>query len=373
MALFRPVSAPQVIVAGLAVFLGASGPAAPIGRLAQSAEAQALAAYREPARVLQPRALGVIPVAATAVLSAPPPAIIRQPDWPYASQLLLVGSAGALAPSIGTQIPLARPLVATPPAWPYLAAQPTNWSPIAQPQALVLAAPVLLPASPPLWPYRFAQFFGNTNAALAPSIGVQTPPGPVQQCLTLPAWPYALANPQEWTPIADTAAAAAQIAPAAVAQVAPAPLWPYCMAMVAAQALPPSYAQVLPTAVLQSGVQPWPYVLAIGSAQLVPPVPSMVACVGSVQAYVQPVWPYGLAQPLCINASVLAPFIGTQIVRSAVQQWVTQAPYPYASTLLPGAMVTPIPNLEAIDPAHNRMLVVRQFARRWQAMPVARS
>lgn len=227
MALYRPVTAPQVIVAGLALFLtGASGPDVP-GNPPADTQDQAIAAYRpssylvaQPAR---PSIVAMLP-AAEVVLAVPAQVQPPQPAWPYALQQASAQNAGALAPNLGTQIPpspVRQWLTQT--SWPYTVSTPAEWTPILPPTALVLPTVVAQIQQQP-WPYSAAvQLPSEVNPALVPSLGVQIAPSPVLQWLVQPPWPY----------VATLTPKATNYSPVAVYTWSPAvvpvrqPEWPY--------------------------------------------------------------------------------------------------------------------------------------------------
>src|SRR5438105_10285694 len=136
MSIFRPVTAPQAIKAGLALFLtGASGPDVP-GNPPQAAQAQALAAYRGPtslaAQPARSSIVATLPAAAVQVAGSAVPVPLPQ-AWPYAASMPPAPTASQWSiPDADLIFDRLQPVVVAQRQWPYGAAQATVHAPISQ-------------------------------------------------------------------------------------------------------------------------------------------------------------------------------------------------------------------------------------------------
>lgn len=373
--IFRPPSAPQQIVAGLAVFLtGASGPVVPPTQT--SATAQALVAYRAPtALAAQPTKGSAVfaPVAATIPLVPTPAVPVRAPEWPYATAVWTASAEGSAASIVGqisavqiVQMP-ARAAAFTERAYPY--AVITEWmlnevaggiAALAPAAAQLSPARTVTPNTDRAWPYAFnalpwqAQssnpFASQFSIADSDLVFDRLWPLLVAQR----AWPYTLPQPELPVPII---APPVQIQPPPVVTVPPT-VWPYWLAQAFAQdtgALPPILGtQIPPVPLAQFFTQtPWPYVgvqstRANGPAAMlfVPPAAYLGPTAAQPAYFAQwsavPVWAAAANGP-----AALAPVAGMPPPSNRFQPF-AQA-WPYASAALANWMPqSAVPNVPCV-------------------------
>src|SRR6185369_3588252 len=272
MSIFRPVTAPQVIAAGIAVLLPVTiGPTVPTGT---GAQAQAIAAYRG-TTAAQPAGAGVaalLPVSQGVPAGVSASSQARAP-WPYAQVAAALEASsqfGIAVAYVGPQRQV-QPLA---PAWTYSPAiQPSLFDGVPQaPTSQVLPAKTLVPAAVP-WPHAATML----QAPEASQWGIDD-----ADLIFDRLWPLDQRQPAPWPYAAASAYAAEPYGPAVLTQ-------------------PAVYV---------------PPVRPPGPQRAVP-------------------WPHNLAQATPPDTGALPPDLGTQIPPSPVLQWLEQPPYPHVATFLP--------------------------------------
>jgi hypothetical protein len=289
----RPSAMPQVIAAGLALFMtGAQGPTVPQGDPAMPSAAQALIAYRGPAH------------------------LVAQPEPPSIAHTALAVTTGPTAPqgsnAAGQVLAAYREAARLPQApLPRITATGIVGIPI--------SAPPVITVPPQPWPYAAARVPSPdfTQGGAAPSVPISCPP-----VLSVPPqpWPYVatmLPEPSasQWgIPNADLIFD--RLKPTIVASRS----WPYASSQPAPLPLVQAAAAVVPPPVVPfTPIAAWPYIATM------------------------------LPEPV-------ASAFGQSIPPSPVLQWAVQTPWPYVSTMMPVDTVSPsAPVLYTFSPAINPM------------------
>lgn len=272
-----------------------------------------------------------VPVAAGAAAYIPPPASQQAPTSyrsPAMPQLIVAGIAAFLAVAPGPTIPQGGaaqlPLVRA--SWPYLAAQPVEWTPIVTASARV--APLIVPQiMQGAWPYvptmlpePTASAFSITGALVAPNVT----PAPVAR-----PWPYTVVQSADTMPILS---AAAQVSPTAVVLSPVQATWPYAasqqLPVESAPLVPNQGTQIPPAVTLQWSTQPWPYAATLLFAPAVnQPAPNLYTLTPTINPPRASDWPYVATMLPEPASSAFGQLAGTPAPNLVPVQFVAAWPY----------------------------------------------